>query len=399
MRNVSTSSRQRITRLKRNVAPVVVALAVAIVFLLLWFVPPWEVRHIRGLSDQSLAFQQALDFADLVNKYRATWAQAIAGLALLSGLWFTWQNLRVSRDEKIAVRFSKAVEHLGDPRLAVRLGGVFGLERIARDSRRDHFTMVETLTAYVRENAPYREPRQQRENIPIDVQASLTVIGRRERIYEAGTDFTVDLSRTDLMRADLSEAHLEGANLFAAHLEEAILERVHLERGRLNDAHLEKAYLVEAHLDWAQLFGSYLQEAFLVGARLEWANLSTARLEGAILSRARMRGANLIEAHLDEALLDDAHLDGAVLTRAHLQRANLSGAHLDGADLSGAHLEGAIFSGADLEGADLTGAHLEGTVFQSANLRGVVGFTQAQLSHTSVAGTTLSPPAVPETGG
>jgi hypothetical protein len=40
----------------------------------------------------------------------------------------------------------------GKPRinLVVRLGGIYELERIAKDLRRNHWTIMEVLTAYVR---------------------------------------------------------------------------------------------------------------------------------------------------------------------------------------------------------------------------------------------------------
>ncbi|MEL7000341.1 MAG: hypothetical protein AAFP68_18960, partial [Pseudomonadota bacterium] len=40
------------------------------------------------------------------------------------------------------------------PNLEVRLGAIYALERIAQDSERDHITVMETLCAYIRENAP-----------------------------------------------------------------------------------------------------------------------------------------------------------------------------------------------------------------------------------------------------
>ena len=38
--------------------------------------------------------------------------------------------------------------------MAIRLGGIYALERIAKDSEKDHGPIMEVLTAYVRENAP-----------------------------------------------------------------------------------------------------------------------------------------------------------------------------------------------------------------------------------------------------
>ena len=53
-------------------------------------------------------------------------------------------------------RFTKAIEQLGSDKLDVRIGGIYALERIARDSAKDHPTVMEVLTAFIREHS--REP-------------------------------------------------------------------------------------------------------------------------------------------------------------------------------------------------------------------------------------------------
>ncbi|WP_433128369.1 hypothetical protein [Streptomyces sp. CA-106110] len=55
-----------------------------------------------------------------------------------------------------ADRYTKAIEQPGSAELAARLGGIYALERIARDSARDHSTVVEVLTAFVRAAPPPR---------------------------------------------------------------------------------------------------------------------------------------------------------------------------------------------------------------------------------------------------
>ena len=47
-------------------------------------------------------------------------------------------------------RYTKAIEQLGEDKLDVRLGGIYSLERVARDSPRDHPTVMEVLTAFIR---------------------------------------------------------------------------------------------------------------------------------------------------------------------------------------------------------------------------------------------------------
>jgi hypothetical protein len=236
-------------------------------------------------------------------------AQILGGTALLSGLYFTWRNLQVNREGQITERFTRAIDQLGETdddgnkRLEIRLGGVYALERIARDSEDDHGPIVEVLTAYVREHAPWPpKPSEANEEAPRpepDVQAVLTVLGRRTRYYGSGEGERLDLAETDLRGSHLREAHLEGA----------VLREAHLEGARLSGARLEGAYLYKAHLE---------------GARL-----AEARLEGAVLAAARLEGAHLEGAHLREA-----RLEGAYLYKAHLEGAHLERAHLEGADLS-----------------------------------------------------------------
>jgi Pentapeptide repeats (8 copies) len=197
---------------------------------------------------------------------------------------------------------------------------------------------MEVLTAYVREHAPWKEigqrskegssaetpPTQSHEPRPkptTDVQAILTVLGRRTRTYGKGEEQYLDLAHTDLRGAVLREAHLERANLWDAHLEGADLSR----------AHLEGAHFIGAHLEGADLPGAHLERVHLTGAHLEEAHLGEAHLERAHFRGAYLEGTDLEEAHLKEADFWGAHLQGAKnLTVEQLSTVKtLYGAELD----------------------------------------------------------------------
>ncbi len=269
------------------------------------------------------------------------------GLALTGGagaLIFTWLRLRaaertiqISMEGQITERFTRAIAQLGDPKLEVRLGGIYALERIARDSPRDHWTIMDVLTAYVRNNAPWKEEARPAQPSPgaaaaaqagaesspaaaikprTDIQAILTVIGRRPekaRKEERKNDHGLDLSGTNLRGADLTNAHLERVNLRDAHVGGANFRDAHLERASLLKAHLTMTLLHFAHLDGANLWYAHLEGAFLSDAHLKGADLLYARLEGAILVNAHLEGAFLSNARLDGAFLSNAHLEGATL--------------------------------------------------------------------------------------
>ena len=89
-------------------------------------------------------------------------------------------------------RYTKAIEQLGSDKLDVRIGGIYALERVARDSARDHPTVMEVLTAFIREHSREQwpppdtgNPEQERSTRP-DVQAALTVVGRRDANTTSG---------------------------------------------------------------------------------------------------------------------------------------------------------------------------------------------------------------------
>src|SRR5215475_6813697 len=144
---------------KWKVALIVVG--VVLVPLIVWKVPEWQVRAYHGrldagaiskLTPQEL-IQLQKDLITAENNARVTLAQIVGGLVVLLGLYATFKNVRVAEEGKLTERFSKAVELLGSEKLDVRLGGIYALERIARDSRKDHWTVMEILTAFVREQS------------------------------------------------------------------------------------------------------------------------------------------------------------------------------------------------------------------------------------------------------
>ncbi len=340
------------------------------------------------------------------NDVRSTLLQGLGALVLLAGAITTWRQLQatlernraelhLSQEGQITERFTRAIEQLGNETLAIRLGGIYALERIARDSPVDHGPIMEVLTAFVRERALWKgdqllAEQTQPQEPPADIQAILTVLGRRVIHKNWREPARLDLSRTDLrwiwggaalMRVSFFRAHLEGAHLGEAHLEGADLGEAHLEEADLGGAHLEKADLTEADLEAAHLVDAHLEGAFLNGARLEKANLIDAHLEGAFLSRANLKEADLRGACLEGADLVKAHLEGAHLNGALLRRAKLREADLRGADLAEMELyKGADLDGAQLNGADLDGANLAGAYLNKIHLEEARGLTREQIA-------------------
>jgi hypothetical protein len=164
------------------------ALSIVLLSALLWM-PEWMVNQYRGNALSRIEYTNAVD------EYRKTLAQIVGGCALLIGLYFTWRTTRAAEDGRITDRFSRAVEQLGatnkdgSKQIEPRLGGIYSLERIARDSKRDGRAITEILCAYVRENAPRKyvdtdesgypiEQEPERVKVGTDIQAILNLLSR-----------------------------------------------------------------------------------------------------------------------------------------------------------------------------------------------------------------------------
>jgi Pentapeptide repeats (8 copies) len=246
-----------------GIAAVVLALAVAWVL----FVPTadWLAHHDVG-SATGLLHETAVDNA------RGRLLTLGAGLLAAGALLFTARNFTLSREGHVTDRYTKAIEQLGSDKLDVRIGGIYALERIARDSARDHPIVMEVLSAFIREHSL--------EQWPAPDPSRMAWITRRRR-------FRADRQEEDgLIRPDLQAAL-------------SVIARRHAERdiGRI------------------KLYGADLRGAELNGADLRRVSFAWARLNG-LLSEANLRGASFYGADLSEVCLDGADLTGADLTGA-----------------------------------------------------------------------------------
>ena len=268
-----------------------------------WLTWAFWTRNTQGLRDLALIAVALVGVPFVIWRTIATHFQSRAALRQAETASKRHeQQTDADRQRRISDSFARAIEQLGSEKLEVRLGAIYALERIARESPTDHWPIMETLTAYVREKGPripgdpeeseqLKDMRDEEDTDPrtlsADVQAALTVVGRRRHEHDPDR-LHLDLSSLDLSYANLREAHLEKCDLSGS-------------------------FLINAGLNGAKLCGAELRGACLHGAGLQFADLTRARLPHASLA--------------------DADLEGAVLDTVDLTRATLSGARLVAADL------------------------------------------------------------------
>ena len=279
------------------------------------------------------------------------------GLVIAAGiaLWFAKQRIVVSdRQAETAQRgllnerYQKGAEMLGSEVLAVRLGGIYALARLAREHPGDyHIQIMRLLCAFV------RHPTGELGEAPLTAAAELNS-GQGKANDEDGKDPPLG-AREDIQ-----------AVMTAVHERSEV--QIKTEEGEkywldLSGANLERVYLLSTNPKSARANGilaGNLSGAIMIGAKLTYANLTGVNLAGAILAGAA---------------LDGAALKGANLAGVNLTDANLVAANLDSGTLKGANLAFAKLIGANLRGANLAGADLRWT-----DLRNCKGLTQEQIN-------------------
>ena len=205
-------------------------------------------------------------------------------------------------------RFQKGAEMLGSKILAVRIGGIYGLQQLAGEyPQHYHVQVMRLFCSFVRDLESITTSRE-------DVKAILDAIGARRACHiqlERDAEYWLDLSN-----AQLSDASLQGANLSGGGLR--IVAEGMLPNGSLTD--LSSAQLWRANLESADLRLADLSDAVLANANLTRANLAGTNLSGTKLSLQSLNGdwnpaIRLTQSQIDGAQVhpdNPPHLEGVL---------------------------------------------------------------------------------------
>ncbi|MEU7061640.1 pentapeptide repeat-containing protein [Streptomyces sp. NPDC046197] len=336
--------------------------------LLLWHGPWWiDGSHLR---------RKNLEPADgvVITGFRTMLVALGAGAVAACGLYYTHKNHRhtemmfehtrakdreqseIAREGQVTERYVQAIKLVGSESLTERLGGIYSLERIMRDSKKDHATVVEVLAAFIRQKAEPTAENISSKPVPHlseDIQAAISVLGRRP-----------DYDKESILNLDVRRVFNNG-------IHGVILQRVELAGAHLNGAHLSYANLTFANFTEADL------------RRVE--------LSGAKCANARFRKANLQGSDLSSARLTDADFTGANLTGANLSGASLNNATFLGANLTGADLMWADLTATDFTHERITHWELPSDAAEDKNLPEAQGLTAEQLADAFVYRSTKLP--------
>ena len=201
-------------------------------------------------------------------------------------------------EKRVTELYTKAADQLGSGNAAVRLAGLYALERLGKSHEAQQETILNVVCAYLR--MPYTLG-----DTPTADATSDELDRHEQNLQEAQVRLTAQRILRDHLFAELwaedywaGVVDLTGANIVGIDLEDADLSRA-----RLDGARLSRAVLADADLAYASL----------VSADLSHANLSNADLSGADLTGADLRHASLDRANLEDTTVTRADFTGARL--------------------------------------------------------------------------------------
>lgn len=395
---------------------VIGAIASPFLIWLLWWL--WVLPDTRLRPDYSQLTDN--ERAALAHQYRGTLIGGVGTIATVVGGIFLYLNFRVANknaetacknlemankrldldtrkiekdatlaeDRLISERVAKAVEQLGyENSIHIRLGGIYSLRRLAKDSKEMRQTVIDVLAAFIRENHPKHET-------PSTKTEELSEETEKTSLKELATDVNAALTSIWAIRErkesiDLRNISFSNTNLRGAKLNDAKLTGVDFSYANLNSAILSGADLSYANLSYANLIVVILNGANLSGADLSNDNLNNANLSNANLSFSDLSGANLSRADLSVANLINVNLSGANLSRTDLSFAALYSTNLNGTNLSCAILRGTILFNVNLSNADVSNADLNGANLGDADLSNARNLSREQLDHAILCRTKL----------
>lgn len=257
-----------------------------------WFVPARSAASLAGVEDPAARGRLEDDRLKLQNDVRIGLLQAVAGVAVIAAVVVTWQQLETDRrqlrqqlevagQEQAGERFARALDQLGSEQLDVRLGGIYGLERIAARA---------PGAAAAAAGGAYRPPgsgdppsgfwgSQDRAQVFEILSAYVRTTSHRPPIGPGGADATLQTSQPDVNAAVT-----------------VLARRTVLEGDPPLD--LSGSLLPSARLGWARLARADLRGADVRGTSLQHADLAGAHLEQSLLCGTQFQGADLRGAHL-----------------------------------------------------------------------------------------------------
>jgi uncharacterized protein YjbI with pentapeptide repeats len=266
---------------------------------LLWAVieaPRWQASRVTS--------RDAEKYFEAENKARSTLLQGIGGALVFVTAYVALKQLRVAEDKNLTDRFVKAAELLANKeKMAARLGGIYTLERIARDSPEDHWTVIQLLISFIED-----QPKGMDTSTVLgkDIHAALNVIGKRN----VENDPKLVTGSRHVTKIEIRSAKLRHSNLSLLNFDQATFEQVHFSRSQLAVVSFKGASFFGCDFSVTEFLGADFSGAKFHQCNFILSKFSGTKLKGAHFFRCILGEVTFTPADLSEAFFEECNLSG-----------------------------------------------------------------------------------------
>ncbi len=250
--------------------------------------PIKPIEPIEEITSTGIIFSISIRYFGIIAA-----AGAIIGytIAIARNLISDNQN-KISEQGRIAEQISRAIDQIGaykqnfednkdnKPNIEARVGGIYSLERIAKDSDDDYEKIMDILCAYVRVRAlkKYKAIRE-------DIQAAIDVLGTKKKflLFWNRDKFRVNLENCNLSGYRFSNLNF---NTYTNTSSGAIFDK----------GKFEKALFYKTDLSYASFDNTILNKAYFDATILKWARFAGADCGGTIFKGTYVHGADFSKA-------------------------------------------------------------------------------------------------------
>lgn len=349
--------------------------------------------------------------------------KGIGGLLVFITGFIGWKNLKatersilVSEEKQITERFSKAVEMLSSEHsVHLRLGGIYALERIAKDSERDQQQVMKILAAFVRGQSsisderdnghPYiykslddlMEEQQEQDQAyydsrddpddcemfrfvdhayarspSIDIQAAVSVIGHRRETSEESKEDEIDISQA-ILKDIVFSGNYDRVNFYGTHFISPIFR---------DDASFYRADFSETFIENLNADNVSMKKANFKKSVIVTARLSNVKLNDACFSEVQFSGGTVIcQCDFSKASMKSLKIGQLVSTEPRNknskamhalseEQSTFNEVIFDGVKMMNSKLDDAVFDTCSFTEANLAGSTIRGVAFKQSDLSG-----------------------------
>ena len=284
----------------------------------------WLGSHIESIDDVRDALYVVLGIPALALLW---WRSASANRqarAALEQAKAAQEQSALAQADSLTNLFQSATDMLGSEVAAVRIGGIYALQRLAKHRPEEFHVRVMQLYIALLCNPPADSgglpPGDGGEPLPGDREDVQTIL----RLLKDRSDADIELEKRQKLRL-----YLRGAQL----------ARCPLRASKFAHAHFVEVDISHAYAEGTDFSHSKLEHCDLSHGRFGGCNFFLALVFYSGLSNSNFRGVNFHRANLHFADLSKSDLKYAKLTRAHLSAVDFRESNLEMADLTGATIK------------------------------------------------------------